>query len=76
MTKGLKTSELWVVVLMLLPYVLQQLGIDLGQVGLTDTQKQVAEIAAQLRASGADNQGAQWIALAYVVGRTLLKFKN
>lgn len=67
-TKGYKTSELYVVAAVLVPWICQQFGIDAGM---------VIDNADQLRqAVAAAHRGSDmpvWVAMAYVVGRQLLK---
>ena len=75
MRAGIKTSELWVVLLLIGSQALTTAGIDVT--GLTEAQVQVAELAKQIQAqAGVDGIGPTWIALAYVVGRLALKWKD
>lgn len=71
-TKGFKTSELWVVLLLIASQYAQNIGIDLNTV-----QGQVAELAKQIQAQAGDgSDGTMWLAVAYVVGRQLLKWRE
>ncbi len=75
MKAGIKSSELWVVLLLIGNQYLSTIGVD--TTGLTDVQVQVAELAKQLQAQyGTAGPNASWIALAYVVGRQLLKWRE
>jgi len=79
LTKGVKTSELWVVLLLIGAQFLNQSGVDVSLVtdGVATAQEQVAEIARQLQAeTGAGANPTGWIAIAYVVGRMLLKWRE
>lgn len=72
MQKGLKSSELYVVLAVLAPWVSQQFGVDLGAM-LANPD----DIASVIRS--AQDQGGSapvFVALAYVVGRVVLKWKK
>ena len=77
--RGIVSSELWVVLLLIGAQFLNNTGVDISVVtdGVATAQEQVAEIARQLQAeigTGANPTG--WIAIAYVVGRQLLKWRE
>lgn len=79
LSKGIKTSELWVVLLLVGSQFLTNTGVDVSLVtdGVMTAQEQVAEIARQLQAeTGAGANPTGWIAIAYVVGRMLLKWRE
>ncbi len=74
MSKGIKTTELYVVCAVIAVWGLRYLGFDVSPEHAQDT---VAGIAEQLRGVTAepDNFGA-WIAALYVGGRSLIKLKK
>lgn len=79
LSKGIKTSELWVVLLLVGSQFLNSTGVDVSLVtdGVMTAQEQVAEIARQLQAeTGAEGNQTVWLAIAYVVGRMLLKWRE
>ncbi len=79
LTKGIKTSELWVVLLLIGSQFLNHSGVDVSLVtdGVATAQEQVAEIARQLQEqTGAGANPTGWLAIAYVVGRVLLKWRE
>ena len=70
--KGVKTSELWVVVLFIISQGMQSVGVDPAT-----TNAQVVELAKQLHAQvGGATGSTLWLAVAYVVGRQLLKWRE
>lgn len=72
LTKGIKTSEFWVVLLILTPWILQQLGVDIGAaIQSADDLKEAINAAHQ-------NSGdlPVWVAMLYVVGRKVLKWQQ
>lgn len=70
-TKGLKTSELWVVLMVLASQYAQSIGID-----LTTAQGQVADLTRQIHEQAGGGDQTLWLAVAYVVGRQLLKWRE
>lgn len=73
MTKGYKSSELYIVTAVLVPWLSQQFGIDLS--GLLAGNPD--DIAAMIKS--AQSQGGNmpvWVALVYVVGRVVLKWRG
>lgn len=71
MTTGAKTSEFYIVLAVLVPWICQQLGIDLrGAIGNADELRQTIE------AAHGNGQAPVWVAGAYVIGRKLLKWKQ
>jgi hypothetical protein len=74
MKSGLRTTELYVVLAVLA----KLLGLDqwLSPQLLDTAQNQVMDLAAQLHQTGGDNTMAYLIALAYVAGRQILKWRN
>lgn len=70
MTKGAKTSEFYVVLAVLLPWICQQFGIDYGTV----TQS-ADELRQAIEAAHGGSDMPVWVAMAYVVGRKALKWR-
>ena len=73
MSKGIQSSELYVVGAVLLVWGLRYLGFDVSP---DQAQEAVVGIAEQLR--GVDNDPSNfgaWLAALYVAGRSLLKLK-
>lgn len=68
MQKGAKTSEFYIVLAIIVPYISQQFGIDFSALGNPD------DIAGAIKAAHDQNAPA-WVAGAYVVGRFLLKWR-
>ena len=68
---GAKTSEFWMAVAVILPYVANQLGIDLGAVAamLIDAQKNI-------QAVHDTSQAPAGVAALYVAGRMWLKHRG
>ena len=78
--KGFKTSELYVVLAVLFPSILDSLTPILQMFGLeipvpTSTD-QVVDLAKQLRDLGLGSSASSWVAGLYVIGRTALKWKG
>ena len=78
--KGFKTSELYVVAAVLSPNIIDALlpffqifGIEIPIPTATD---QVVDLAKQLRDLGASSNASSWVAGAYIIGRTVLKWKG
>jgi len=68
MSKGVKTSELYVTLAVLLPWIAQQLGIDLaGAIGTAD------ELRRTIEAAHGGSDMPVWVAAAYVIGRNVVK---
>jgi len=69
--KGVKTSELWILVALL--------GKSLGVGGLltpeqvTNTASDVVKVAGQLRDAGLSDEGIYWLAGLYIATRGLIK---
>jgi hypothetical protein len=72
MKSGAKTSELWVVVAVITPWILQQLGVDMSDVITNADQLRQAINTAHKNISDLP----VWVAGAYVVGRKVLKWKD
>jgi hypothetical protein len=72
MQKGAKTSEFYVVIAVLAPWIAQQFGVDLaGFVANPD------DIAGMIKSAHAQGGNAPvWMAVAYVVGRVILKWRE
>ena len=71
MTKGVKTSEFYVVAAVLLPWIAQQLGIDLaGAIGNAD------ELRRTIEAAHGGSDVPVWVAAAYVIGRKAIKWRE
>lgn len=68
-SKGFKTSELYVVLIVVVPWVLAQFGIDMGSV---DTDAQSINDTIEMIHTNSDLP--VWLAMAYVVGRKVLKW--
>ena len=80
MIKGIKTSELWVTLVVLIPWLAKQFGLELPQV-IPDDPEALSMLIESARAEvqAASSQVSDvpaWIAAAYVVGRTVLKLKG
>ena len=72
MQKGVKSSEFYVVLAVLAPWIAQQFGVDLSSFVANPD-----DIAGMIKSAHAQEGNAQvWIALAYVVGRVILKVKD
>jgi len=71
MSKGYKSSELYVVIAVIAPWILSQLGIDLGAV-ITDADQLRAVI--QEAHNGSDLP--VWVAGLFVISRPFLKWKG
>lgn len=66
--KGVMTSEFYVVVAVLAPWIAQQLGIDLaGAIGSAD------ELRRTIEAAHGGSDLPVWVAAAYVIGRNVVK---
>ena len=77
MTKGLKTSELWVVLLLLLPHVAQMFGLNISTEGLEEIPQHISDLAQAIQAQTGDTgSGTTWLAAIYVIGRQALKWKE
>ena len=79
LTKGVTTSELWVVLILIAAQFFEITGSDMSIVidGVVSAQDQVAELAKQLKEqAGTGNVTSTWVAMAYVVGRALLKWRE
>lgn len=70
LVKGGKTSEFYIVLLVLAPWVCQQFGIDYGVV----TQN-ADELRQAIEAAHGGSDMPVWVAMAYVVGRKALKWR-
>ncbi len=72
MARGIKTTEFWVVAIVLATWALRYLGYDL-------TTDQVAggavEVARQLHRLSPDSSGI-WLAAIYAAGRSLVKMRQ
>lgn len=67
---GKKSTEFYVALAVLIPWIAQQLGIDLsGVAGSAEELRQTIE------AAHANSDVPAWAAGAYIVGRTALKWK-
>ena len=69
--KGIKSSEFWMAAAVIIPYVSNQLGIDLGAVIAVITQSQHNVQVVQ-----STSQMPAWVAAIYVAGRTWLKHRR
>jgi len=71
---GIKSSELWVVLIVLVTWALRYLGFE---VSIGDVQSGAVEIAKQLHGITAspDNSGI-WLAALYTAGRVIIKVKG
>jgi hypothetical protein len=68
MIKGAKTSELYVTLVVLLPWIAGQLGIDLSAAnGSAD------ELRRTIEAAHGGSDMPVWVAAAYVIGRNVVK---
>jgi len=70
MKSGVKTSEFYVVLAVVAPWLLSQLGIDLGAV-ITDAD----QLRAVIQEAHKGSDLPVWVAGAFVIGRPLLKWK-
>jgi hypothetical protein len=72
MQKGAKTSEFYVVLAVLASGIAQQFGVDLSSIAANPD-----DISGMIKAAQSQGGNASiWIALAYVVGRVILKVKD
>jgi hypothetical protein len=72
MQKGIKSSEFYIVLAVLVPWISQQYGIDLSAV-----VNNPDDISGMIKAAQSQGGNApMWIALAYVIGRVLLKWRD
>ena len=67
-TPGHKTTEIYVVVAVLLPWICQQFGINVGTI--TDNAEQLRQA---IEAAHGGSDMPVWVAMAYVIGRNVLK---
>lgn len=68
MIKGAKTSELYVTLVVLLPWIAGQLGIDMSAaIGSAD------ELRRTIEAAHGGSDMPVWVAAAYVIGRNIVK---
>lgn len=68
MIKGTKTSELYVTLVVLLPWIAGQLGIDMSAaIGSAD------ELRRTIEAAHGGSDMPVWVAAAYVIGRNIVK---
>lgn len=70
LVRGGKTSEFYVVLLVLAPWVCQQFGLDYQSV----TQS-ADELRQAIEAAHGGSDMPVWVAMAYVVGRKVLKWR-
>jgi len=68
--KGAKTSEFYIVLMVLLPWICQQFGVDVATI--TDNADQLRQ-AIEAAHGGSDMPA--WVAMAYVIGRKALKWR-
>ncbi len=79
LTKGIKTSELYVVLLFIGLQYLEFRGTSTEVIidGVMSIKDQVAEIVNQLQGEqGLTGSSTGWLAMAYVIGRQLLKWRE
>lgn len=79
LTKGIKASELWVLLLLIASQYFEVTGDQAAIVvdGVSSAQDQVAELAKQIKEKyQMGGVTPTWVALAYVVGRTMLKWRE
>ena len=72
-TKGIKTSELYIVGAVLLVWAMRYLGIE---VPVDQAQDTVANIASQYQGGGTPDTFGAWIAALYVAGRQIIKLRS
>ena len=68
--RGGKTSEFYVVLLVLLPWICQQFGVNYENV-----IQNADELRNAIEAAHGGSSMPVWVAMAYVVGRKLLKWQ-
>ncbi|HAR38589.1 MAG TPA: hypothetical protein DCS09_08500 [Porphyromonadaceae bacterium] len=68
---GAKSSEFYIVVAVLLPWVCQQFGLDMSVV----TQN-ADELRQAIEAAHGGSDMPVWVAMAYVIGRKILKWRD
>jgi hypothetical protein len=71
MTPGYKTTELYVVAAVLLPWIAQQVGLDASVI--TDNAD---ELRKAIEAAHGGSDMPVWVAIIYVCGRKVLKWKG
>ncbi len=72
MTKGIKSSEFYVVLLVVVPWAMQYFGIDLSAL-----QGEATRLAAEVTNVQSQNSDLPvWAAGAYVIGRSFIKWKK
>jgi len=69
--KGFKTSEFYIVIAVLSPWICQQFGLNMS--AITDNADQLRQA---IEAAHGGSDMPVWVAMAYVVGRKVLKFKR
>ena len=72
MKKGSSTSEFKILLLILVPWITQQFGVDLS--ALVTNPDDLAGIIKSAHAQGGN--APVWVALAYVVGRVAIKLRG
>lgn len=73
MIPGVKSTEFYVVAVMVAVWAARYLGFDLSP---EQVQSGAVEIAKQLQGIQADNSAGFWLAAIYTAGRTILKLKG
>jgi hypothetical protein len=68
---GYKSTELYVVVAVLLPWICQQFGLNMATI--TENAEQLRQA---IEAAHGGSDMPVWVAMAYVVGRKLLKWNG
>lgn len=71
MIKGFKSSEFVVLLIVLLPYIAKQLGVDIDIA--TDEATRLANSISETAQGG---NMPEWAAAAYIAGRNLLKWQR
>lgn len=75
MKQGVKSSEFYVLIGVLLYWVLQTFGIDIGDPGALGTSVEEVREAIHKAADGASSSEAgYYLAAIYIIGRKVLKF--
>lgn len=72
MDKGIKSTEFYIVSAVLVPWISQQFGVDLSAV--LSNPDDIATVIRQ--AQGLGGNAPVWVALAYVAGRSILKWRG
>jgi len=70
MRQGMKTSEFYVVLAVLLPWICQQFGLDASVI--TDNAD---ELRKAIEAAHGGSDMPVWVAMAYVIGRKVIKWR-